>query len=142
MEKKPDQYFEGVLQLRAGYKEHEDFIKELFSLRANAYIVKEEEVRGGIDYYVSSQKYLRGLGTKLQEKFGGEIINSRKLHTRDKNTQKELYRAFLLFRPSNLKKGDIVVHRGEEIEVITATKELFGRYKKNNKKVHIKWKDL
>ena len=142
VEKKHANYFEGILQLREFEKEHRDYIVALFESRPDAEITREEKVRNGVDFYVTSQKFLRGLGHKLQEKFGGEIKNSRKLHTRDKSTQKELYRAYLMFRPSKYKKGDIVVHRGEKIEIISATKEIFGRNLETGKKAHIKWKDL
>jgi len=96
--KKHDKYFEGILQLRDPNKEVKDFIKELFDSRESVWISDIKKVRGGFDYYVSSQKFLRGLGNKLQEKFGGEMKNSRKLHTRDKQTSKDLYRAYLYFR--------------------------------------------
>ena len=142
MKDKHDEYFEGVLQLRDPNDEVIRFIKDLFEKKEKVWIAKEKKVRGGIDFYVSSQKFLRGLGHKLQERFGGEMKNSRKLHTRDKNTQKDLYRAFLLFRPSKYKKGDIITHRGDKIQVISAVKEIFGKDLKTGKKVHIKFDKL
>lgn len=143
MDKHQD-YFEGVLQLRDPRKEIKQYIRKIFSdaKRPDVWISKEEKVRGGIDFYVSSQKFLRGLGHKIQDKFGGEIKNSRKIHTRDKQSGKDLYRAFLLFRPSKYVKGQVIEYRGEKIKIISAVREIYGINLKTKKKVHIKFDKL
>lgn len=142
MEPKHAEYFEGVLQLRDPNTEVIEFIHELFTKREYAFISKELKVRGGIDFYVSSQKYLRGLANVLQGKFGGDIKISRRLHTRDKQSSKDLYRCYLMFRPSKYQKGDIIKYNGEDIKIISAVKEIFGINQTTNKKVHIKFDRL
>ena len=93
-----DPYFEGVLQLRPFDEEVMRFINNQLKRDKKAFISKIVEVRGGVDIYFSSQKFVRVLGKKMNKSFKGELKESRELFTRHHMTQKLVYRATVLFR--------------------------------------------
>lgn len=136
------QYFEGILQLRNPSKEVVDFIEKQTEQKENVFITKKEEVRNGIDFYFTSNKYLLNLGKKLQNCFGGELKFSSKLFSRDRQTSKEIHRVNVLFRVPGFKKGDIIKLKGDNIKVINIGKKVFGKNIKTGKKVSINFKDL
>ena len=91
-------YFEGTLQLRNIGDEVVEFAVKEIEKNENANIAKISKVTNGIDIYVAPQKLLRSIGNKLQHHFSGQLIVSRKLHTRSRVTSKDLYRVNVLFR--------------------------------------------
>ncbi|MCD4666308.1 60S ribosomal export protein NMD3 [archaeon] len=93
-----DQYFEAIFQVRPHNKEVEDYIKKQIKKRDNVFISKEIDKKFGIDYYITSQKFARALGLKLKRVFKGTLTTSRSLHTRDKQTSKNVYRVTVCFR--------------------------------------------
>lgn len=117
-EDKPKDYFEGTLQIRGGDEELLDWIRKTIKKDNRAWIAKEKKVKGGIDLYLSDQKYLQKLGRKLKEVFPGILKTSRKLHTQSKTTSKLLYRVNVMFRPIKYRKGDKIKYQGEEWEII------------------------
>ena len=98
-------YFEGILQLRNVTQEALDFAIKEISKKENAHIAMVEKVTNGQDIYMAPQTFLRTLGNKLQSRFGGQLVVSRKLHTRNHQTGREVYRVNTLFRMPNFKKG-------------------------------------
>ena len=107
MDTKPSSYFEGTLQLRDVNDEVIDFaISEIENSGVN--IAKAKKLENGIDLYVSRQRFLRTLAGRLQKRFGGQIIVSRKLHTKSRLTGRDLYRVNVLFRLPYFKKGDVI----------------------------------
>lgn len=99
MDKNP-QYFEGILQLRNPNEEVLNFIRNQFKNNEKAWIAKTEGLKTGIDFYVSSNRFLLSLGKKLKKSFKGELKTSRKLHTQNRLTSKRVYRVTVLFRLS------------------------------------------
>lgn len=93
-------YFEGILQLR----NPKDDVKQYIEKRLREVKVKGihattvKEVRGGIDYYLSSRKFLRTLGKELKARFKGEFNESAQLFSRNHQTSKDIFRLNLLFR--------------------------------------------
>lgn len=142
MENFNPQYYEGILQLRNPNKEVVDFIEKEVEKKENVFITKKEKVRNGIDFYITSQKYLQNLGKKLQNCFGGELKVSSKLFSRDRQTSKGVYRVNVLFRLPGFKKGDIIELRGDKIKVINIGKKVFAKNLKTGKKVSISFRDL
>ncbi len=92
------QYYEGILQLRNPNKEVLNFIRNQFKNNKKAWIAKEDELKTGIDYYISSNKCLLTLGKKLKKSFKGKLIISKRLHTRNRMTSKDVYRMTVLFK--------------------------------------------
>jgi len=97
LEKNPN-YFEAVLQLRNPNDEMFRFIDNQLKGRKDVFVAKEEELKTGVDIYISSWRFAIALGRKLKRSYKGEIKISRRLHTRNKITSKDVYRVTVLFR--------------------------------------------
>lgn len=134
-------YFEGILQLRDVNGEVIDFVKRQTAKRNDVRISKIAKVRNGLDMYFTSQKYLRALGKKLQEHFKGEMIMSSQLFTVSR-TGKELYRVNVLFRPSKLKKGDIITYRGSQLKIIRLGNKIVCKYIDTGKSITLSYDSL
>lgn len=142
MQIKPNNYFEGILQLRNVDTEVIEFAIGEIEKVGNSNIAKIQKIKSGIDIYLSPQKLLRSLGNKLQNRFGGQILVSTKLHTVSRVTSRELYRVNMLFRLPNFKKGDIIEYKGDKIKIITMQKKVFAKDIKTGKKLNISFKDI
>ena len=137
----PD-YFEGTLQLRNDNQELIDAVVKQFEKKGNVQIAKIKKLKTGIDVYVSSQRFLRTLGNKLQAQFGGQLIISRKLHTRHHLRSKDLYRINVLLRLPNFKKGDVINYKGDSVKVIGMSKRVLIKYQISGKKKSVSFDDL
>ncbi|MBW2987114.1 hypothetical protein KY336_01060, partial [Candidatus Woesearchaeota archaeon] len=116
-------YFQGILQIRNPTKEIVDFVRSQFK-KSEHFIAKEVKVRGGIDFYSSSNKFSKKLGKQMYEQFGGEFKESAKLFTRNKLTGKNVYRVNILYRAPDVMKGDIVKIDGKTVKVISLRKDM------------------
>ena len=124
----PD-YFEGILQLRKPAREVVSFVE-----RYAPHISKVKKEKNGYDYYFISQRVLRALGHTLQKRFTGELKTSRKLHTRNRQTGKPVYRVTVLFRCYDFKKGNWVKVKGELCTVLAKGKKVYVQNSKTKKK--------
>ncbi|TKJ17268.1 hypothetical protein CEE44_01910 [Candidatus Woesearchaeota archaeon B3_Woes] len=98
-QEKPDQYYEAVLQLRNNPPEESvSCVVNAIKKRKGVSIAKLSKVKGGIDIYISSQRFTRTLGKLLKKSFKGELIESRKLYGMDRQKSKKIYRGTVLFR--------------------------------------------
>jgi NMD protein affecting ribosome stability and mRNA decay len=134
-------YFQGILQLRNINEEILSFVHNQIKKRGDVAVTRTVKYSNGIDLYITSQKFIRILGKKLKDSFGGELKISSKLHTRNKQG-KDLYRVNALFKPSKYRKGDLVSVRGDEVRLISIGKKIFARNLKTGKKVTIRSNDL
>ena len=134
-------YYQGILQLRDVSNEIVDFVRNQVNKRHDAFITKTVKAGNGIDMYITSQKFIRILGKRLKESFGGELKTSTKLHTRSR-TGKDLYRVNVLFRPVKYKRGDVIVVRGEEVKLLAVGRRIFAMDLKTGKKIKIRSSDL
>lgn len=137
---RPD-YYQGVLQLRDINEEILRFTYNQIKKSGNVAVTKTVEHPNGLDLYITSQKFIRILGKKLKDGFGGELKISSKLHTKNRQG-KDVYRINVLFRLSKYKKGDIVLVRGDKLRLISIGRKIFARNLKNGKKVTIRRIDL
>ena len=134
-------YYQGILQLRDINEEIFSFVYNQIKKRGNIAITKTVKFPNGIDLYITSQKFIRILGKKLKDSFGGELKISSKLHTKNRQG-KELHRVNVLFRLSKYKKGDVISVRGDEVRLISFGKKIFARNLKTGKKITIRSSDL
>ena len=134
-------YFQGILQLRDINDEILSFVHNQIKKRGDVAVTRTVRLANGLDLYITSQKFIRILGKKLKDSFGGELKISSKLHTTNKQG-KELHRVNVLFRLSKYKKGDIVSIRGDEVRLISIGKKIFAKNIKTGKKVTIRNKEL
>ena len=141
---KGPQYFEGILQLRNPTQEVVEYVWNEVDKKVNqhVYIQKAVRVNTGLDYYMTSNKFLKTLGKKLQERFGGELKFSAKLFSKDKQTSKELYRLTVMFRLPQFCVGEEVQFKGDKFLVKSIGKKVFLKSVKSGKKVIIGQKDL
>lgn len=130
------QYFEGVLQLRNPNKEIIRFVKNQVS-ESGEFISKEVKLKNGYDYYVSSQKFLRNLGKKLQKSFNGELKVNYRLYSRDRQTSKSIYRINVFFRVSKYRKGETIDFKGDKLKVVSVGKDVLCKNIKDGEKVHL-----
>ena len=137
---RPD-YYQGILQLRDINDEILNFVRNQIKKRWDAAITKTVKFDNGVDFYITSQKFIRILGKKLKESFGGELNVSSKLHTKSRHG-KDLYRVNVLFKLSKYKKGDVVSVRGDKVKLIRIGKKIFAKDLKTGKKVTIRNNDL
>jgi NMD protein affecting ribosome stability and mRNA decay len=138
----PEQYYEGILQLRNPKKEVIKKTRDLVNQRKGVYIVKEERVRGGIDFYLSSWRYLLKTGSKLQKIFGGSKKISRKLWGVSRITSKKVHRVVFLLRLPAVEVGDIVEYRGKKVKIKEFRKKISAVDVETGKKMLIKYDEI
>ncbi|MFC1704878.1 NMD3-related protein [Nanoarchaeota archaeon] len=138
----PNQYFEGILQLRNPNSLVIEFVYRQMEEKKGVFISKEVRMTNGVDLYFSSQRFLGNLGRKLQKTFGGELKMNSSLHTKDHLSSKGLYRVNVYFRLPTVKKGDIVTVKGEEFEILGMGKKVIGKSLETGKKARLEYADL
>ncbi len=107
-------YFEGILQLRnTAYRQFRDvvtFIQEeaLGKQDKGIFITRQEDVPGGVDFYITSQKYIQQVAQLVLSKFGGTLKVNPQIFTRDRQTSKDVYRINVLVKLPLFNEGDIL----------------------------------
>tara|TARA_Y100000310_G_scaffold315910_1_gene367042 strand:+ start:2439 stop:2873 length:435 start_codon:yes stop_codon:yes gene_type:complete len=139
---KNPQYFEGILQLRNPNEEVISFIANQIKKRDDVFIAKQAKAKNGVDLYFSSNKFLKALGKKLQNHFGGELKTSATLHTRSRQSSKNLYRLTVLFRLPEFKKGDTVKFKGEKVKILKLERKVFCKNINTGKKISMDYKEI
>tara|TARA_Y100000031_G_C7895286_1_gene237014 strand:- start:30 stop:479 length:450 start_codon:yes stop_codon:yes gene_type:complete len=133
-------YFEAILQLRECSDELYDFVEQEVN-KSDLRIAKSKKVKNGYDYYTSDNSLTRALGKKLQQRFGGHLIETATLHTQKKD--KQLFRVTVMFREAGFKKEDNVEYQGESYLVVSmGGKDILLKHEKTGKKVHVKYERM
>lgn len=135
-------YYEGILQLRNHSKKLLDWVLKKIRDDDRAAVTKMKKVTGGLDLYITSQKYLRILGKKLKERFVGEYKETRTLHTQEKTSGKGLYRVTILFREWPYTVGDEITLKGETLKILSLGNQIRVQNIETGKKFFIKPEDL
>ena len=135
-------YYEGIIQIR-GTNDNKvsEIVEEVIAIfrKTRHFIAKMEEVRGGIDLYSSSNKLSRKIGRILYKRHGGELKESERLFSKDKQTQKEMFRVNVLFRIPEFTKGDVVLLKNKLIKITSYSKDVIkGDDLDNNQRVNFK----
>lgn len=142
MEQKHGNYFEGVLQLRNVNDEVIDFAVKEIEKDPSTQISKVTEAGDGFDIYITRQKFLRSLGNKLQKQFGGQVVVSRRIFTRNRQTSRDIYRISLLFKLPPFKKGDIISYKGDKLKIMQMHKKVLAKDISTGRKMNLSFKDL
>jgi nonsense-mediated mRNA decay protein 3 len=142
MDNKPSNYYQGILQLRNIDQKVLDFVEETCIKSPEGKVSKVEKVKNGFDFYMVSNKFLRALGLRLKDNFPGELNITAKLHTRDHQSSKNLYRLTVLFRQYNINKGEIIVIKGEEHKIIGIKDKIILKNLESNKKKVIGFNEI
>lgn len=132
LSKKGGQYFEGILQLRNQRDEIIEYIRKEAKKQESKgiHLNKETVMKNGVDFYLTSQKFVQTLGTKLQNAFGGRLKISAHHFSRNKQTSKEIYRVNVSYTPPEFIKGDVIkiTNKTEKIIKVKKTgKQVVGR---------------
>ncbi|HII17678.1 TPA: hypothetical protein HA361_07245 [Candidatus Woesearchaeota archaeon] len=136
-------YYEGVLQLRNPNQAVVSFVEKAIKRERKVSVAKVVEFESGLDYYLSSNKFLRKLGKRLALAFPGQLKESKRIFTKSRQTQKEVYRGTVCFRLVDVKVGDVVKVRREKVKVVKLdAKRLYGRLVASNKKVTASYSDI
>jgi nonsense-mediated mRNA decay protein 3 len=111
-------YYEAIIQIRASGRplfedEKEEVISEVVSTvgeeggkDSSVFITKVEELKKGIDFYLSSTSTSLGLMKKLAKKYGAITKQTSKLVGRKEG--RDVYRTTFLVRLPNWRPGDVV----------------------------------
>lgn len=93
-------YFEAIIQLRPFNQEIYNLIVNLMKKYPLVWISREEELKTGIDIYISSQKFARGtVVSQVRKAFKKTVIKvTRSQFSRDKDTGRTIYRATVLIK--------------------------------------------
>lgn len=92
-------YYEAILQIRPYSEKVINYVRGIIDQRKDVFITKEEELKEGFDFYITSQSYTRVLLSKIKNKFHGETNITKKLFSQRKDGKK-IYRSTFLFRLS------------------------------------------
>lgn len=119
-------YYEAILQIRDSNDEIIGFARnELSKLSSKGvFITDTKKLDSGVDLYLTSKSAARTVGSKLRDKFGGQLTVTAKLFSVSKETSKELYRLVILFNAPLIKKGDIINYKGESIKIVYVGKKI------------------
>ena len=134
-------YYQGILQLRNINDSVLAFVHAQVKKRGDVAITRTVSHPNGVDFYMTSQKFITIIAKKLKESFGGELKITSKLHTRSK-TGKDLFRVNALFRLGKYKRGDIVLVRGDEVKLLQVGNRIFAMDLKTGKRIKIRSSDL
>jgi len=134
-------YYQGILQLRNTTKRLIDFVKK--DIKKNRIgIAKTVKLKNGNDFYLSSNKYILGLGKTLKKRFYGELKVSRKLFSQDRLTCKKIWRITVLFRMAGFNIGDVIRARRKQVKVIEIGDKIMGYEVESGRKISFKYEDV
>ena len=92
-------YFEAIIQIRPKNEEILNYIIKKTEERKNVFISKIEQLKEGLDIYISSQRFAIALGRKLKaSRKNGTLKITRSLYSKNRQTGKNIYRITVLFR--------------------------------------------
>lgn len=125
--KEGTEYFEGTLQLRNATPEALAFVRKDLAAAAGVHLTKETGHGKDLDFKITSAKYLRALGKRLKQRFNGELHETSKLFSLNKQTGKEIHRVTVLFKLRDYRIGDVVENsKGQKIRIKTLGKRASG----------------
>jgi NMD protein affecting ribosome stability and mRNA decay len=131
-------YYEGILQLRG-----KDITQALAlvksSLQEGVFINKIVEHKQGVDLYLTSKNFLHKISKILNDNFGGEVLFSKRIFSRDKMTSKDIWRVSVLFRLWDFGLGDIILVNDKLVRVEKCLDgKVLGFDLRNEKHVNLK----
>jgi len=125
--KQRSRYYAGIVQVRAETRvltrpekqRVRAFVEARMGRRAEGsedFVSRIEDVRGGLDFYVSTNTLAKSLGRDLAKAFGGTATSTSKLYGR--RGGKDLHRVTSLVCLGPFQVGDVVRHKGSLAEVV------------------------
>ena len=130
------EYYEGILQLRNPTEETLDFVENAIRADGKVWIAKKMKLKNGYDLQMSSQAFLKMIGRRLKDVFGGEMVQSIK-ETGYNKSGKAQVRLNVLFRQYPFKKGDKVIHKGEKYVILATEHKVRIKSKESGKSITV-----
>ena len=134
LSKKYSKYLEGTLQIRNLNENMFEYLQELLEISEDksGHVIDLREKGKSVDIDMTSQKEIERIAKGMQKEFGGNLKMDYKLHTRDKQTQKELYRLNATIILPDVRKGDYINFENETFKVISIIKDKMKVYSLEN----------
>lgn len=112
-------YYEGILQIQNAHDDVLEYLrKELDKVESKGiFVTKTVETKTGIDLYFTNKNFLRIIGQRVINKFGGELILNPQLFTRNHLTSKDVYRLNALVKLPIFRKGDVISYAPDKVRV-------------------------
>jgi NMD protein affecting ribosome stability and mRNA decay len=135
------EYYEGTLQLRNPTEEVLDFVEKAIRKDGNVRIAKTTKLPNGYDLRLSSQAFLKNLGRKLKENFGGELVQSIKETGRNRHGKAQV-RLSILFRQYPFRKNSTVIYRGDEYTVMEMAHKVRIKSKSTGRSITVDYDEI
>ena len=135
------EYYEGILQLRNPTEGVLNYVQNSMKQDGKVKLAKMTNYQNGYDLQLSSQKFLTNLGNKLKEKFGGELVISRKETGYNKHGKAQ-FRVNVLFRQYPFKKKDTVTYKGEKYKIILLEHKVRIKHLETGKSITVGYGDI
>jgi NMD protein affecting ribosome stability and mRNA decay len=143
MSKKYSKYLEGTLQVRNLREDMFPFLQEQIQLSEQKFchVIDLREKKTSIDADMTNQKEIARIARAMQRKFGGELKLDYKLQTRDKQTQKDLFRLSATIILPTVKKGEYIKHDSKVFMITSLDKDIAAKNLKTGTLEHIGFHD-
>jgi NMD protein affecting ribosome stability and mRNA decay len=129
-------YFQGTLQLRNCSEKVLDYVERRMS-EDNIGVAKRDFHKNGVDFKVSSNKFLMKLNNELPRVFVGKCTLTSRLFSKDSQTSREVHRMTLLFEEYCFKVGDVVEYKGERVKIVQVGAKVTAKNIETGRKLFI-----
>ena len=104
------QYYEGILQVRNADHMVKNWLHSFLKKSFNKGIIINNIVEKGssIDLFFANKKNIQRVARKMERVFGAFIETNPSIHTRDRQTQKDVYRISTLVQIPSFREKDVV----------------------------------
>jgi len=116
--------YSGILQLRCANSNKLNRIMDF--VRKGGGLCKIVLAKKGYDIFIGPHKVMNKLSRQLPKQFGGKLTITKQLVTRRRQTSKEVYRLYVLFRAFPYDGGDIVDFGGKPIKLTSTSSKING----------------
>ena len=135
------EYYEGTLQLRNPTEEVLSYVEAAIKKDGKVHIAKMTKLPNGYDLQLSSQAFLKMIGRKLKEIFGGELVQSIKETGYNKHGKAQV-RLNVLFRQYPYKKGNTVTYRGDKYIIMEMAHRVRIKSKETGKSITVGYDEI
>ena len=141
--KKQSKYLEGTLQLRNLEEEMFEYLKEQLDVSEKKFchVTDIREKKKNIDIDMTCQHEIERIARDMQKRYGGTLKLDYKLHTRDHQTQKDLYRISATVIFPDAKKGEIISYNSEPFFIKSIDKDIHALNLETGEKINIDFND-
>jgi NMD protein affecting ribosome stability and mRNA decay len=135
-------YWEGIIQTRNMTPERTNALFTTISKHApRIRIMKTAPNDKGVDYYVTNHRIAASIAEKLHRRLGGTYISAPKIFTRDRQTQKEVYRVTYNLVFPDFEEGDVIVQDDKIVLIQSMGKQCKGLDLKTGKRALVEFEE-